>query len=47
MIGIVKSALKKVVGHALITLEELSSLLVEVESAVNDRPLTFVPEEFE
>ena len=38
----VKSPLKKVLGQALLTVNELSALIVEVERLVNARPLTHV-----
>jgi hypothetical protein len=34
--------LKKTLGHALLTLDELTTLLVEVEAVVNDRPITYL-----
>lgn len=40
-IGIVKSALKKVLGRAMVTKRELQTVLMEIEMAVNDRPLTY------
>ena len=40
LIGVVKSGLRKVIGRSLVSLEELSSILVELEAIVNDRPLT-------
>ena len=45
LIGLVKTCLKKVVGQALLNFEELSCVLAEIESIVNDRPLTYVPGE--
>ena len=47
LIGVVKSGLRKVLGKALVTLEELSTVLCEVEACVNDRPLTYVSGELE
>ena len=41
-IGLFKSALKKVLGNSLITLCELRTLVSEIESCMNDRPLTYV-----
>lgn len=44
----VKTCLRKVMGRASLSFEELSSLLAEAESIINSRPLTFVyndPEE--
>ena len=40
-IGIVKAALKKVLGRALVTVSELQTILLEIEMAVNDRPLSY------
>ena len=43
-IGIVKQCLRKVLHNKCITLEELRTLLVEIEARVNNRPLTYVNE---
>ena len=40
LIGLTKTALKKTVGRASVTLEELQALIVEVEAILNDRPIT-------
>ena len=40
-IGTVKSALKKVLGKAFVNVNELQTILLEIEMAVNDRPLTY------
>ena len=37
----VKRPLKKVLGQALLTVQELYTVLTEVESLVNQRPLTY------
>ena len=37
-----KAGLRKVLGRALVTVEELHTIVVEVESSINDRPLTYV-----
>jgi hypothetical protein len=42
LIGLTKTAIKKVLGRARITLEELTTLVTEVEAMLNDRPLTYV-----
>ena len=42
MVGTVKSALKKVMGTAFLKVQELETLLYEVEAVVNSRPLTYV-----
>lgn len=34
--------LKKVLGRAAVTYDELQTLLTEIEANLNDRPLTFV-----
>ena len=42
MIGITKSCLKKVMGKALLTFEELQSIITEIENALNSRPSTYI-----
>ena len=42
LIGLTKKAIKKTLGRALITLTELQTLAVEVESILTDRPITHV-----
>ena len=42
LIGTVKSGLKKILGRAVVTADELNTLLVDVETFINDRPLTYV-----
>ena len=37
-----KRCLRKIIGRAALKLEELSTVLVEVESVINCRPLTYV-----
>ena len=39
----VKTCLKKVLGQALVTFEELSCILTELEAIINDRPLGYDP----
>ncbi|XP_018494530.1 uncharacterized protein LOC108864079 [Galendromus occidentalis] len=44
LVGSVKSALKKVVGRAVLNMQEMSTVLCEVELMINRRPLCKVPE---
>lgn len=41
MIGIVKSALRAAIGKTTLGIDQLQTLLVEVEGVVNARPLTY------
>ena len=43
LIGLTKTVIRKTLGRTLVTLEELQTLIVEVEAILNDRPITFVP----
>ena len=42
---IIKSSLRKVIGNAKLKFDELNTLLIEVESMLNSRPLTYLSEE--
>ena len=42
MVQSVKRCLRKIIGKATLRLEELITILVEVESVINCRPLTYV-----
>ena len=42
LIGITKTTLRKVLGRTSVTLDELTTLLIEVEAVINDRPITYV-----
>ena len=45
LIGIVKNTLRKVLGRAFVTENELNTLLTEIEASINDRPLTNISTE--
>ena len=45
LIGVCKRTLKKVLGNAFITIDELYTIITEVEARVNNRPLTYVSSE--
>ena len=42
LIGLTKSCLKKVLGRASVNLVTLQTIVVEIETILNDRPLTYV-----
>ena len=41
LIGITKDLLKRIVGKAILTLKDFRTILVEIESRINNRPLTY------
>ena len=45
LVGITKMLLKKVVGKAKLTYDELVTVIYEVENSINSRPLTYLTEE--
>ena len=45
LVGVTKTAIKKVLGRRYVSLQTLEAIVVEIEAVVNDRPLTFVPSE--
>ncbi|XP_006822499.1 uncharacterized protein LOC102805742 [Saccoglossus kowalevskii] len=42
LIGLTKTAIKKVLGRSFVTSDELNTIITEIESTLNDRPLTYV-----
>jgi hypothetical protein len=47
MVGIVKAALYKTIGKAVLKWDELVEVLLDVETTVNNRPLSYVEEDVE
>jgi hypothetical protein len=41
LIGIVKNSMKRTIGKSLLTRDEMSTLMCEIEAIVNNRPITF------
>ena len=46
LIGLTKTAIKKVLGRRYVSLSTLETIIVEIEAMLNDRPLTFVSSEY-
>lgn len=46
-VGILKSGMKKILGRALVSVEELHTVLLELEAMVNDSPLGYVSGDLE
>ena len=45
MVGLVKTAVRKTIGNANLTFNELKEVLLDVEVALNNRPLSYVEED--
>jgi hypothetical protein len=45
LVRTVKTTLKKILGKSILNFEQLQTVLCEVESVINSRPLTYVSEE--
>ena len=45
--GLVKVAMRKTIGNAYLTLDELKEVLLDVETALNGRPLSYVEEDMQ
>ena len=46
LIGIVKRSIKKSIGRACLSLDQLYTIITEVEAVVNEQPLVYVGDEF-
>ncbi|XP_070541423.1 uncharacterized protein [Ptychodera flava] len=42
MIGLTKNIIKKVLGRAFITFDEMNTIITEIETTLNDRPITYL-----
>ena len=47
LIGVIKNAMYKVVGGGVLTWDELSEVLLDVETQINRRPLSYVKDDVE
>ena len=47
MVGLMKSALRKAVGHANLTYKQLKEVLITVEVTLNNRPLGYLEDDIE
>ena len=47
LIGVVKTAMNKVIGGGMLTWDELSEVLLDVETQINRRPLSYLEEDLE
>ena len=47
MVRMTKRCLKKKLGKARVSYEELETVLIEIESVINNRPLTYVGDEID
>ena len=45
LIGMTKRCLRKIIGRASLTYDEINTVIVEVECVLNSRPLTYVSTE--
>ena len=46
LVGLTKTSLKKILGRSLIDLETLQTVITEIESILNNRPLTYVSTDY-
>ena len=42
MVGCIKRCLRKVLGKAKLTLDEIITLLIEIEGTLNNGPITYI-----